>query len=54
MPLLKVFFFAIMTLGFYLYVTNGPQTLVKDLLQIEFRHTNFGGMRRALSPLTLF
>ena len=30
------------------------QPLVRKLLQSEFNHTNFGGMRRALSPLTLF
>ena len=53
-PLLKVFFFSVIVLAFYLIVTNSMQPLVRKLLQSEFNHTNFGGMRRALSPLTLF
>lgn len=53
-PCLKVFGFALMALSFYLSITYGPQQILLEMMKEELVHTNFGGMRRMLTPLTLF
>ncbi|OMJ67292.1 hypothetical protein SteCoe_35588 [Stentor coeruleus] len=54
MPFIKVLTLAIISLGFYLAITYGPQSLLLEMFKSELIHTNFGGMRRVLTPLTLF
>jgi hypothetical protein len=53
-PFLKILGLALLTLGFYLSISYGPQSILLDLMKKELIHTNFGGMRRMLTPLTLF
>lgn len=53
-PFFKVLLLAIISLGFYLAITYGPQSLLLEMFKSELIHTNFGGMRRILTPLTLF
>lgn len=53
-PFLKVFTLAGISLAFFFAITYGPQNLLLEMLKSELIHTNFGGMRRVLTPLTLF
>ena len=53
-PFLKIFCLLLISLGFYLSITYGPQYLLQEMMKNELIHTNFGGLRRMLTPLTLF
>ena len=53
-PFMKVLIMLGICLGFYFGLIYGPESIAKQLFNIEIYHTNFGGMRRMLSPLTFF
>ena len=53
-PCLKIAGFALIALSFYLSITYGPQQILLTMMKERMIHTNFGGMRRMLTPLTLF
>ena len=53
-PLLKILMFLIICFGFFIGMIYGPESISKELFTIQIHHTCFGGMRRMLSPLTLF
>jgi hypothetical protein len=53
-PCLKIFMFFLVSLIFYFSITMGPQELLHSTMKSQLNHTNYGGMRRMLTPLTLF
>ena len=52
--LLKICLLLILSLVFYFSITFGPQDILLNTIQQQLNHTNYGGMRRMLTPLTLF
>ena len=53
-PSLKLLVYALITVAFYFSIAYGPEFVLRSLMQIEIQHTCIGGMRRMLSPYTLF
>lgn len=53
-PLVKITVLLLISSGFYLGIVYGIQNTLQGLLETELNHTCYGGMRRMLSPLTLF
>lgn len=50
----KILFLLVFTLGYFIAISYGPQSLMLFYLKKEIENTNYGGMRRMLTPLTLF
>lgn len=53
-PLIKIFGLVVIVISFYLSLTFGPQATLSQMLYSGLNHTNYGGMRRMLTPLTLY
>ena len=53
-PSLKLLMYALITVAFYFSIAYGPELLLSSLMKLEVQHTCIGGLRRMLSPYTLF
>ncbi|OMJ86978.1 hypothetical protein SteCoe_11374 [Stentor coeruleus] len=51
---IKIIFFVIFTIGYYVAIVNVSHSIMQTTLKNEIKNANFGGMRRMLAPLTLF
>jgi hypothetical protein len=51
---IKLALILVLTLIFYIGLVFGPQAMFKPMLIDQLKNSNFGGMRRMLSPFTLF
>lgn len=51
---LKILFLLFITIGYYFTIIYSPQSLLLTAMKDELRNSNFGAMRRMLTPLTLF
>ena len=54
LPLIKIFGLLLIVTCFYVSLTLGPQTTLFKVFRSSLVHTNKGGMRRMLTPLTLY
>jgi hypothetical protein len=53
-PLFKVSLLFVISLGIYFNSLYGPQNKLKEIIFQDLNHINYGGMRRMMSPLSLF
>ncbi|OMJ95419.1 hypothetical protein SteCoe_1180 [Stentor coeruleus] len=51
---LKILFLLFITICYYFTINYSPQSLLLTAIKDELRNSNFGAMRRMLTPLTLF
>ena len=53
-PFCKIFLFLLISVGFYLAINLYNHVLLNEVIKQDLVHMNFGGLRRMLTPLTLF
>ena len=53
-PLLKVSLLFIISLGIYFNSIYGPELRLQEIIFENLNHINFGGLRRMMTPLTLY
>ena len=53
-PFIILSIFLFISIAFYFTITRGKQQLLIAMIEQDLVHTNFGGLRRMMAPLSLF